>query len=727
VGEIVAAVAGALEALRSVPTEGGVARTASIEPWQRVFGRDLDDSTDESIRRNVLARLLWLHIVAWTLADESGAASSHPMDLVQISLQTHNHFAEQSTTADDKVGGMSLNRFGGFLKRSWRMNDWAWGRMDAATMLCQVILSPQRLRRRAIQHSRRGRPESAEQFVDGLVASLFEAPALPLKLQRLRDAAITELEPVYDLDQDLPSSLPSLAGLAAWAIHLRAAIEELPSIAAAVKADRMDRANPSSKGELFLVQNNSLLAELDAVPEADDTARLSVAEIDLGVRALRAFDRAGVGREPIEEEVRSDQLIRTAATAASVAVTVADSNRSGLGAIKPVTRTLRGGMMVPYWTILGLAAGGVIARFLALLTLATGALLLALSLTGGIDGWASGPATAIGVGALLTAFGFAALRTGTLLHSVVLLTPLIPLVALAVNDWNKDRSDGSTGRSLVVAGTVVALALALMLLGSLPSQTISPVATLYRSLDRFAKRVFGDPPAVQGTSAKLRRRVAAGLIWLALVALALAATAAAVYGLVRLNRWVFDHAPSWKNEHLWLIVITAALVIVGWAVGYWSGWRLRSWSELSSGSEVVYQIRGVHQSSGVAATWSVIYGTCYAVIAAGIIWWWPDDPNWVWRSALATAVVFALLLLYVVPLTVLVGSVRVVRRRLVKDKRSAMIAWPAQGASQDDVIKALWKYDVRFRCVLTRSTPQATSLKLTRTGRRLRKALDQIV
>jgi hypothetical protein len=40
---------------------------------------------------------------------------------------------------------MSLNRFGGFLKRSWRMNDWTWGRMDAATMLCQTILSPERL------------------------------------------------------------------------------------------------------------------------------------------------------------------------------------------------------------------------------------------------------------------------------------------------------------------------------------------------------------------------------------------------------------------------------------------------------------------------------------------------------------------------------------------------------------------------------------------------------
>jgi hypothetical protein len=297
----------------------------------------------------------------------------------------------------------------------------------------------------------------------------------------------------------------------------------------------------------------------------------------------------------------------------------------------------------------------------------------------------------------------------------------------AVEEWKRGRGDGTTARSLAVAGTIVALALALMLLGSLPSQPISPVATLYRSLDRFVKRLFGDPPAASGALMKLGRRVAAGLIWIFLVALVLVALAAAVYGFVRLDRWIFDQAPSWTNEHPWIIVATAALVVIGWTVGYWSGWRLRSWNELTSGSGVVYRIRGVPQSSGVAATWSVIYGTCYAVIAAGIIWWWSDDPNWVWRSALATAVVFALLLLYVVPPTVLVGSIRVVRARLVRDKRSAMIAWPAQDASQDDVIKALWKYDVHFRCLLTRSTPQATSLKLTRTGRRLRTALDQIV
>lgn len=729
-GEIVAAVADSLPSLRGVG-DPAIAESAGLTPWQIVFGDQTTDAGqvgEDDIHRRVLARLVWLHVVAWTLADESGAASSHPMDLVQISLQTRNHFAEQSTTADDKVGGMSLNRFGGFLKRSWRMNDWAWGRMDAATMLCQVILSPERLRRRAAQHSRRGEAESAEQFVQALVETLFQGP-LPPKLQQLREVATKELQPVYSLDQqDLPASLPSLAALAAWAVHLRAAVEELPSIAAAVKADRLDRANPSSKGELFVAQNGSLLTELDTTTPAADSAQLSAEEMDRGVRALRAFDRAGVGREPLEEEARSDQLIRTAATAASVAVTVADSNRSGFGAIKPVTRTLRGGMLVPYWTILGLAAGGAIARFLALLTLASGAILLALSLLGRIEGWASGPATAIGAGALLTAFGFAALRTGTLLHSVVLLTPLIPLVAFAVHGWNSSNDDGK-GHSLAVAGAIFAFALALMLLGSLPSQTMSPVATLYRALDKLGKRYFPQQAAqhAQPRRKRILLRIGALWVWGARFVLCIAVVVLSALALYRLVRWVFAQAPSWQAADGWLWAVTTVLVLAGWAVGYWTGWRLRSWNEQSDGDSVVYRIRGVHQSSGVAATWSVIYGACYAFVAAGLIWWWPENPNWVWQSALATAVVFALLLLYVVPITVLIGSVRRIRRRLVKDRQSAVLRWPGNDEDEDEVIKVLWKNDIRFRCLLTRSTREATTLKLTRTGRRLRDALDQLI
>ncbi|MGY4768767.1 patatin-like protein [Kribbella sp. CWNU-51] len=723
VDQVVEAVATCIPVLREVAE--GIAKTSGLSPWQTVFAdRSMVSSEGPDVPTRVLARMLWLHVVSWTLADESGAASSQPVELVQISLQTQNQFAEQSLTADDKVGGMSLNRFGGFLKRSWRMNDWTWGRMDAATMLCQTILSPERLRRRAIQHSQGDAPERPHEFVETLLSELFDAP-LPSLLYELADQAADELMPVYDLDQqDLPASLPKLSALAAWAVHLRLVAEELPSIEAAVNADHIDRANPDSKGELFLIQNKQLLDEVRAAAVPVESSRLTPDEVKLGAKALRAFDRAGIGREPLDEEARSDQLIRTAATAASVAVTVADSNRSGLSAIKPITRALRGGMMMPYWTVLGLAGGGTIARFLAQFALAAGGLLLALSLLGVIGGWAAGVATAIGVGALLTAFGFAAMRTGTLLHSVVLLTPVIPLVAFAAEGW---RTGDSTGRNhaLAVAGTIVALALALMLLGSLPSQVRSPVSTLYRALDRLVKGYLGVTVSEQPTSQRIVLRLLAAIAWIVLVVLALAVAAAAVYGMVRLVEWIDANAVQWKNDRLLLITVAAAFVIVGLAVGYWTGWRLRSWSERSTASGgTVYQVSGVTHASGVAATWSVIYGTCYVIVAVGIIWWWPDQPSWVWRSALATAVVFSLLLLYVVPFAVLLGSVRAIRRRLVADARCAVIAWPANTANESEVVDLLWRLDMRFRCLLALS---GDTLGLTGRGQALRSQVDSLL
>jgi patatin-related protein len=47
----------------------------------------------------------------------------------------------------DKLAGLQLGHFGGFLKRSWRANDWMWGRVDAVDHITQLLLAPARLRR----------------------------------------------------------------------------------------------------------------------------------------------------------------------------------------------------------------------------------------------------------------------------------------------------------------------------------------------------------------------------------------------------------------------------------------------------------------------------------------------------------------------------------------------------------------------------------------------------
>jgi hypothetical protein len=134
---------------------------------------------------------------------------------------------------------------------------------------------------------------------------------LSLDTTRGYTAALTELTDLFRPGADAPPSLPRLADYVAARLHVDIILAELPLLAAAIRADHVAGADPRSRGEIFLEVNKDLLEELDrGVP---DEQRLPV-----GIRALEAFDAAGIGRESLEQESTSDQLIRTTATAAAM-------------------------------------------------------------------------------------------------------------------------------------------------------------------------------------------------------------------------------------------------------------------------------------------------------------------------------------------------------------------------------------------------------------------------
>ncbi|MCA1782123.1 MAG: patatin-like protein, partial [Intrasporangiaceae bacterium] len=438
---------------------------------------------------DLLTRLLQIEIAATTLGDEVSTGATLPVEIAQLSAQTANAFAQYTHTGDDKLGGMSVNRFGGFLKRSWRVNDWTWGRVDAASHLCRVVLQPARLRRTAQLTRYLSEPSSnpedaARATVTEIVERLFpEDLREDSRIRDLRDKAVQELTPVLDARvpaENLNAALPALADLFAWALHLHIVPSELPALAGAVRADGVEGANPRSHGEIFVKEHEPLLTRLD------NHARGRSGDLSPQDRAaaLEAFDRAGIGREPLQQEGASDQMIRTATTAAAVAATVVDSEQSGLTAAKPVTRTLRGAMLLPFWVVTGLTGKGVLGRSFSLLALAIGAVLLALALFGALPAGLAGPAAALGASAVLVAFAIGALRSGTMLHGLVLLTPIVPLVVFAVNraqdeDATADPSTAAAaGWGVSTLLVVVALAAALMVLGSLPATTGSVWAAL---------------------------------------------------------------------------------------------------------------------------------------------------------------------------------------------------------------------------------------------------------
>ncbi|MDF1604205.1 patatin-like protein [Nocardioides sp. YIM 152315] len=483
VGASLVALATSLRELTATVTRLAAAATGddqlALLAWQRL----LTEAPDEEA---LITELVRLDVVTTCLSNAPERGSEQLVELVQVSLQTANVFAQVTTQGTDKLGGARLGRFAGFLKESWRINDWIWGRLDAATMLCRVLLQPERMRRARAEAERRGEPwpATAEQWVDEWVARLFEGRDPGPGFLSVRERAVAEMHRcVYTDTADLPPTLDAVAGLFAWAIQADVAAEDLPALRDAIAADRREGATQASYGARFVEDNAALLDRLKGlgpVPLASNDPSLpesvdprSAERRGLGLDGLRAFDRAGVGREPLDAEASGDLLIRTGVTAVAVGATVLDSPKLGVPAAKPLTRTIRGVALLPYWVARGLTGGARIGNTVAIAVLALGAAMLALSLVlSETPRWVA----LIGVSAVLFGFAYAALRTGSLLHGIVLLAPVVPLVAYAVTQ--QVRPAETSLPTLAVLPFVAALIAGLVVLGSLPALVRTPFAVV---------------------------------------------------------------------------------------------------------------------------------------------------------------------------------------------------------------------------------------------------------
>jgi patatin-related protein len=688
------------QVLRSIGDEL-VKRDPGLAAWKELAALspgDPDGELDQPGKPyRALSRLLALDVATTCLADDSESPEEQLVELAQVSLQTQNAFARFSIRPDDKAGGYSLSRFSGFLKRSWRANDWIWGRLDAATMLCRVLLDPVRIRRSAGLAGRipaeLGEEEArnlAAKHVGELVGRLFGEMPADARIARCREEAIGELADVYHRKPGsaLPATCPNRAELVAWSLHVQIVLEELPELRRAILADSVDGASTRSNSERFIRQYDMMLDDIERLPAGHPPDRSTV---DMGLAALEAFDRAGIGREPLGEEAASDQMIRTATTAAATAITVADSDNLGVKAVRPVTRSLRGLVLLPYWMILGLTRGGQLARFLGQFALAAGGLLLVLAVLGALPDWAETPGAAIGGGAVLAAFGYSALRTGSLLHGLVLLSPGVTLVAYGISEVQQ-KTPGSlaTGRGLAGLIGIVLFVAALLLLGSLPGVVLTPMGTVERIRARIplwwrSRRWVG--PAI-GFGA-------------AIVVLGLCALVA------------FTGALTFLNDHEWLVLIGAAvIVVVAGVLSYFGGKSLRTWQVVPGKNGAIakkpakpkrkWTDPATQDPAAAAATWAVVYGACYILVAIGLSFvaretpfsgvWWSDAPWWA-RAAMATSITFAAVLLLVVPWYVPWRARTELRRRLIAE------AGPAVYKEPDRADRAAIEARLRMRLV----------------------------
>lgn len=703
----------------------GPGTTSGVHHWVTyLFAPGRADEPDDPSMRLVL-RLLALDAGTRLLAESTTAGANLPVHLAELSLRVQHPWARFSLSPDDKAAGLALSRFGGFLKRSWRMNDWTWGRLDAATMLCQTVLDPRRLRRMAtmLQH-----PDGdlADRMFALLRQELYRGAVLPETHRYLEKEARDELADSLAPDSDL-RHLPALARWAALPLQADIILEELPVLGAAVKIDRDEGAGFPTRGTRFLLDHEPLLEEVGSL--RDDSA--ATARLDLGLRCLRAFDSAGIGREELDEEAGSNALIRTASNAASVFATVVDAEAARIApAVKPATSAVRGAMMLPHWVVIGLTSAGTIARFLATAGLVVGGVLLTLSLLG-VLGSLAPAAGLVGAATILAALAYSALKTGSLLHAAALLAPVVPLVVFAM-DASPSSGDAAS-RVAIVIGAVFAL----YLLANIPWPLRSPRRAAWLAVEGLAHALSDAWASSRASAARSPRH------WL--LALGAAVVVAGVLALTA-PRWrdVDSWPPDWLQTEVGVATAFLVTVALGGLLAERQGSRLRAWRSdpavaitiADTTASGAFTRKPVEHPSGVAASWAPVYGLLY-LAAAGVAllqgWADADSPRWQVASVWWFIAVGAVLCLVAPVVTGAIarrGIEASVHRRWPDALRDRSLS-DASTAGGGRLISVLLKYDTPYAYLLRpsgegrRSRREATRLELTRRGRRLLRRLPQ--
>jgi predicted acylesterase/phospholipase RssA len=161
----------------------------------------------------------------------AGADIDQSVELVQVSADTRSLLAPKFQTAQDKLTGMQLHHFGAFYKRSWRANDWMWGRLDGAGWLVHVLLDPRRVR--SIVERRQEERNPGETGAEWFLRELEKFGA-PESDDPNTDDLLLELAFLDDTSTPPPSSIPKTSLWLAQVWQQRVLNDELTVLARTV-------------------------------------------------------------------------------------------------------------------------------------------------------------------------------------------------------------------------------------------------------------------------------------------------------------------------------------------------------------------------------------------------------------------------------------------------------------------------------------------------------------
>ena len=375
------------------------------------------------------------------------------VDLAQISAFAESPVAPDRATPAKKLTGVEVGHFAAFYRKSWRGNDYLWGRLDGAERLTTVAMGGDRLTQRFF-----GR--GADVITAALEPALTEvAGNEPLTAalraewarDRLRPDVVAEIDAI---DRGTPAaSFPALTKRIVRRRQLEILHEELPSIAAELRRDEREG----------VALSPSALAFLDFAEKVFDPA----GRVKHGPDVLEeALDLLRVGEEDLIDEADSDRFGRVVGQTAAVTSTTLRNAVPWKGGKVALTWLRGAGLIAHFLTRLTtvrpnqsglpalvlmalLAAGG--AAYASVFVLGKGGLLL----------------SGIGVGLMAVPLLVAARRAGWLAVPLLIAALLLPALVWNADEWLErdnpvnrfilDNPDPSTVIAAIVSFTVVGL------------------------------------------------------------------------------------------------------------------------------------------------------------------------------------------------------------------------------------------------------------------------------
>jgi len=367
-------------------------------------------------------QLLTLEVVHYAFGTDT--TRDQYLELVQFSANVPTAFGGPARV-EDKLSGIQLAHFGAFYKRSWRINDWMFGRLDGAERLLRILLNPARLARLY-----GGEAAAVDTVLEQLRATVMDGIQLETDRKLLQahwetrlPAMRAELAFLGD-SGSLPEYLGDCSAMVLERLHLDILREEIPALADAVGDDELDGGDPGGNGPKFLKRLRHALSQ-DCDPQ--DSGRTLPAEA-----IVRLFKDASVGKEKLLDEAGTDRFTIAATRSAAVAVSALAGKSSGLKRLSSVFAIVRAPLVALDFLVRALSKRSkthVFAALYGMAMAASAAILIAQPAAGAQwPTWVTTPAAGILAAGLIVGLR----RRPKLLLSILLLAAglwlLLPLI-----------------------------------------------------------------------------------------------------------------------------------------------------------------------------------------------------------------------------------------------------------------------------------------------------------